>query len=416
MESLKPQDVGQAAEMISWAASERKTLEIVAGGSKRRLGRFAPADFLFDASAFAGIVDYEPAELVLTARPATPMKDIEAQLAMSGQMLSFEPPDWRALLGGQAERGPAEPLGEATTGSTLGGILACNLAGSRRVRAGAARDYFLGFSAINGRGEIYKAGGKVVKNVTGYDMCKLQAGAYGTLSLLTEVTIKTMPRPEAACTLLLPRLDDDSAIALLARALNTPHEVSAAAHLPATVAQRCGVSVGDGAVTALRVEGPVPSIVFRAGALEGMFGRGTRLDDAETAKFWAAIGQVHTLLPQGARCVWRVCPTPGAAPALLRLVRGKFGSAEAFYDWGGGLIWLSLDSTEAGADGGATFLRQTLRPFGGHAMLVVAPDELRGKAAVFEPEGDALATISQRIKNGFDPSGILNPGRMQEGR
>jgi glycolate oxidase FAD binding subunit len=396
MERLKPSSVEEAAEMISAAAAEKKTLEIFSGGSKRRLGRFAPADLLFDISALSGVIDYDPAELVLTARAATPMKEIEALLAEKSQMLAFEPPDWRGLLGGDGE-------------PTIGGVLACNLAGPRRLRAGAARDFFLGFSAINGRGEIYKAGGKVVKNVTGYDLCKLQAGAYGTLSVLTEVTIKTMPRPEASCTLLLSGLADEAAIALMAQALNSPHEVSAAAHLPAGAAP-------EGAITALRLEGPIPSIAFRADALESLLGRGARLDGPESAKFWSDIGQVHALLSPNRSCVWRLCPTPSSAAAVFRAIREKFGSAQGFYDWGGGLVWLSLDGGETGADGRADFLRRTLRAAGGHATLVAASDEMRGKIAVFDLEPAPLAALSLRVKQGFDPEGILNPGRVQQGR
>ncbi len=391
MDKLKPSSVEEAAEMISAAAADGKTLEIFAGGSKRRLGRLVPANVLFDISALCGIIDYDPAELVLTARAATPMKEIEALLAASSQMLAFEPPDWRGLLSGDGE-------------PTLGGVLACNLAGPRRLRAGAARDFFLGFSAINGRGEIYKAGGKVVKNVTGYDLCKLQAGAYGTLSVLTEVTIKTMPRPDASCTLLLPGLADEAAIALMAQALNSPHEVSAAAHLP------------KGSMTALRLEGPAPSIAFRAEALETLLGRGARLEGPESAKFWSDIGHARAHLPGGDRLVWRLCPTPSSAAAVFRAARENFVSAEGFYDWGGGLVWVSLDAQDAGADGGAAILRDALRPFGGHATLVVAPDELREKVAVFEPEPAPLAAMSLRIKQGFDPAGIFNPGRVQAGR
>ena len=227
MRVLQPKDATEAAETILWAASQRKALEIRAGGSKSALGRPVRADALLDVSRLAGVVEYEPAELVLTARPGTPLKEIEALLAGNGQMLSFEPPDWRGLLGTESE-------------PTLGGALACNLSGPRRLRAGAARDYFLGFSAINGRGESFKAGGKVVKNVTGYDLCKLMAGSFGTLALLTEVTIKVMPRPETACTLLLHGLSDENAIPLIAGALNSPHEISGAAHLPTAAAQRLG--------------------------------------------------------------------------------------------------------------------------------------------------------------------------------
>jgi glycolate oxidase FAD binding subunit len=409
MSGFQPSDEAQAAEIIAWAAAEGQTLEIIAGGSKRRLGRPSRADHRFDVSRLAGIVDYEPAELILTARAATPMAEIEAQLEARRQMLAFEPPDWRGLLGGEE----GEPTGEPT----LGGVLACNLAGPRRVRAGSARDYFLGFSAINGRGERWKAGGKVVKNVTGYDMCKLQAGAYGTLSMLAEVTLKVMPKPETACTLLLPSLADEVAIAELSRALNTPFEVSAAAHLPAPVARRSGlaaVASGLGAVTALRLEGPAPSVAFRADAIESLFGGGLRLAAAETRRLWTEIGQVRPLLGSGASCVWRLCPTPSLAPAVVDALRAKFPSAEAFYDWGGGLVWFSLDAGEAGPDGGAARVRAAMSKAGGHSTLVVASEAIRASTAVFEPVQGALAALGGRVKSSFDPRGVFNPGRMQE--
>ncbi len=170
MTILRPADEKQLAEAVAWAAADRQPLEVVAGGSKRALGRPVKAEHGLDVSAIAGVVNYEPAELILTARPATPIAQIKAALEAKRQMLAFEPPDWRGLMGSNAE-------------PTLGGALACNLAGPRRVRAGAARDFFLGFSAVNGVGEIWKAGGKVVKNVTGYDMMKLLAGSFGTLSV-----------------------------------------------------------------------------------------------------------------------------------------------------------------------------------------------------------------------------------------
>ena len=406
MTVFQPSDAAQAAEVVAWASAESQSLEIVAGGSKRGLGRPPRADHRFDVSRLAGIVDYEPAELILTARAATPLAEIEAQLDAKRQMLAFEPPDWRGLLGGGGE-------------PTLGGVLACNLAGPRRVRAGSARDYFLGFSAINGWGEVWKAGGKVVKNVTGYDMCKLQAGAYGTLSVLAEVTLKVMPKPETACTILLQSMADEVAIPELSQALNTPYEVSAAAHLPAPVARRSSVAAvaeGLGAVTALRLEGPAPSVAFRANAIESLRGHGLRLDAAETRRLWTEIGQVRPLLGSGARCVWRLCPTPTSAPAITNALRAQFASAEAFYDWGGGLIWLSLEASEAGPDGGAAHVRAAMAQTGGHATLVLAPDDVRAAAAVFEPLQSALASLSKRVKSSFDPRGVLNPGRMQEGQ
>jgi glycolate oxidase FAD binding subunit len=402
---LEPSDAKQIAEMISWVVAEGDTLDIVAGGTKRALGRPMKTDHVLDVSRLAGIVEYEAAELVLTAQPGEPLASINAELAKKRQMLAFEPPDWRSLLGVEGEQ-------------TLGGVIACNLAGSRRVRAGSARDYILGFSAVNGFGEIWKAGGKVVKNVTGYDMCKLQAGAYGTLSALTEVTIKVMPKPETACTIVLHGLADDVAIPTLTNALNSPFEVSGAAHLPASAARRSKVSVvaaGLGAATAMRLEGPRPSVVYRTTALESLIGRGARLNEAETEAFWSEVGAVQPFLAQGSRIVWRLCPTPSQAPSVAHLILSALQSAEFYFDWGGGLIWLSLESEEAGPDAGAGIVRPVIKTAGGHATLVVAPEAVRASVPVFEPLSAGLAQLTARVKSGFDPRGVLNPGRMQEG-
>jgi glycolate oxidase FAD binding subunit len=402
---LEPSDAKQIAEMISWVVAEGDTLEIVAGGTKRALGRPMKTDHVLDVSRLAGIIEYEAAELVLTAQPGEPLASINTELAKKRQMLAFEPPDWRALLGVEGEQ-------------TLGGVIACNLAGPRRVRAGSARDYILGFSAVNGFGEIWKAGGKVVKNVTGYDMCKLQAGAYGTLSALTEVTIKVMPKPETACTIVLHGLADDVAIPTLANALNSPFEVSGAAHLPASAARRSKVSVvaaGLGAATAMRLEGPRPSVVYRTTALESLVGRGARLNEAETEAFWSEVGAVQPFLAQGSRIVWRLCPTPSQAPSVAHSILSALQSAEFYFDWGGGLIWLSLDSEEAGPDAGAGIVRPVVKRAGGHATLVVAPEAVRASVPVFEPLSAGLAQLTARVKSGFDPRGVLNPGRMQEG-
>jgi glycolate oxidase FAD binding subunit len=362
-------------------------------------------DHVLDVSRLSGIVEYEAAELVLTARPGEPLASINAELAKKRQMLAFEPPDWRDLLGVEGEQ-------------TLGGVIACNLAGSRRVRAGSARDYVLGFSAVNGFGEIWKAGGKVVKNVTGYDMCKLQAGAYGTLSALTELTVKVMPKAETACTIVLHGLADDVAIPALANALNSPLEVSGAVHLPASAARRSkigAVAAGLGAATALRLEGPRPSVAYRAEALEALVGRGARLDNAATEAFWAEVGAVQRFLAQGSRIVWRLCPTPSHAPTVAHSILSTLESAEFFFDWGGGLIWLRLDAEEAGPDAGASIVRPVIKIAGGHATLVVAPEAVRASVPVFEPLSAGLAQLTARVKSGFDPRGVLNPGRMQDG-
>jgi glycolate oxidase FAD binding subunit len=407
MPVLTPADAADAQEMIASAAAARRPLEIRAGGSKQALGRSERPDDVLDVSRLAGVIDYEPSELVLTVHAATPMADIQALLEGHGQMLSFEPPDWRALLGASS----------AAKG-TLGGVVACNLAGPRRVRAGAPRDYLLGFEAINGRAEPWKAGGKVVKNVTGYDLCKLQSGAFGTLSLLTELTLKVMPKPEAACTLVLTGLDDAAAIEVLTTALNTPHEVSAAAHLPAAAAARASRlrSAGiTGAATAIRLEGPPRSVRFRLDALAALLeahGPGARLGALDTEAFWAEVGAVRPLLGP-ATAIWRLCPPPADAPSLVADIQARLPAAEVIYDWGGGLVWLATDGDLA--DAGANVIRQALDRFGGHATLIAAPAALRASTSVFDPLPAPLKALHARIKSGFDPLSVFNPGRMHQG-
>lgn len=405
MTVFRPSDAAEVERIVAHASAEGQSLEIVAGGSKRALGRPERADHTLDVGALRGIVDYDPAELVLTARTGTTMAEIDVQLDANRQMLAFEPPDWSALLPSQAK-------------PTLGGTIACNLSGPRRVRAGAVRDHFLGFAAVNGWGDAWKAGGRVVKNVTGYDMCKLQAGACGTLSVLTEASMRVLPRPETSCSVLLAGLHDDDAIRMLATALNSADEVSAAAHLPAPVAARsriAAVADAGGGVTVLRLEGPHPSVAYRATSLETLLGRASRLSAAESEALWVEIGAVQPLLGRADSIVWRVSPTPSAAPALLRRVRAGLGSTDAFYDWGGGLLWLGLDPDEAGPDGGAALVRAAVAEAGGHAMLLRAPEPMRAAVAVFEPAKGALDALARRVKASFDPRGILNPGRMQEG-
>jgi glycolate oxidase FAD binding subunit len=400
MNALHPATIDELRDAVAEAAAHDASLEICGGGSKRALGRPMEAATRLCLDRLSGIVAYEPAELVLTAYAGTPLADIEAVLAANRQMLAFEPGDWRGLLGADG------------AGPTLGGVLACNMAGPRRIKAGAARDHFLGFSAVNGYGELFKAGGKVVKNVTGYDLCKLMAGSHGTLAVLSEATVKVLPRPDEAATIVILGLDDPAAIAALADGLNSPHEVSAAAHLPQAAAARSGVpqiSSPAAAATALRLEGPGASIAFRMRALRELFaarGALVALADADSERLWREIGAVHALLPDD-RIVWRLSVPPAAGPSILATVAGALDVA-GFYDWGGGSIWLAV---AAGGDGGAAAIRAALGG-SGHATLIRAPDDLRARVPVFEPQPAALAALTRRVKDSFDPKHVLNPGRM----
>ncbi|HZD25842.1 MAG TPA: FAD-binding protein, partial [Alphaproteobacteria bacterium] len=263
-ETLQPADAAQVEEVVRWAVSSTTPLELVGGGGKRGLGRPVAAEHRLALSRLRGVSLYEPEELVLSAGPGTPLSEIEALLAQRGQLLAFEAPDYAGLYGTEPGR------------QTLGGVIAANLSGPRRIKAGAARDHFLGVEGVSGRGEAFKSGGRVMKNVTGYDLCKLMAGSHGTLAALTALTIKVLPAPEKTRTVLLFGQDPAAAVVALAEAAGSPHEVSGFAHLPADVAARSGVSYVGGAgaaVTAVRVEGPGPSVEHRTAALRELFGR-----------------------------------------------------------------------------------------------------------------------------------------------
>ena len=388
-ERLQPATLEELAAAI---AESGGAFEIVGQGSKRGLGRPSQTERSLDLSRLSGVSLYEPEELVMTAAGGTPLREIEARLAAAHQMLAFEPPDYGPLYG--------QPPGQAT----LGGIIACNLSGPRRVRAGAARDFILGCTVINGTGEMVKAGGRVVKNVTGYDLSKLMAGSFGTLGVLAEVTMKVLPAPEAARTLCLGGLDDPAAAALMNRALGGAQDVSAAAHLPTPIAQ--GALLGSEAATLLRLEGTVISVEHRLAKLrEECGGKGRVLGDGEAATLWHSVRDASFFADDRGDALWRISLPPAASPALTR----EFASAPYFYDWGGGLVWLSLP---AQGDGGAAALRANVAAIGGHATLVRGPLALRAAIDVFQPMEPALAALTRRVKESFDPMMRLNPGRM----
>jgi glycolate oxidase FAD binding subunit len=367
---LRPRDAADVAAIVAEGAAP---LEIVAGGSKRTIGRPVTGTPL-ELAALAGIVDYEPAELVLTARAATPLAAVEDALASESQRLAFEPPDYGPLLGVAAPQ-------------TLGGVIAANLSGSRRVAAGAARDHFLGFHGVTGRGERFKAGGRVVKNVTGYDLPKLLAGSWGTLAVLTEVTIRVAPAPELDRTLVIASRSAAESVALQIAAMASPHDVSAAGFDPARG-------------TLLRLEGFAASVAARTEALCAAL-RCTVVATEEGAAS-RALWRLHASGAALESCpvVWRISVPPANAPRVLeRLLPDRY-----LLDWGGGLVRAGYARVDA------TRVRGALTT--GHATLLKAGAAERATTAVFQPLPGAAAVAAIRLKNAFDPRGILTPGRM----
>jgi len=380
--TIKPRSPEELRQAVEWALSEGVTLDVRGGGSKLDLGRPMQCDQILDLSGLSGVVDYAPEELVITLRAGTPMREVEALLAQRNQMLAFEPPDLGPLLG----RAPGE--------GTLVGAIMGNLAGPRRLSAGAARDHLLGFSGVNGRGEAFKSGGRVMKNVTGYDLSKLLAGSWGTLAVLDQVSVKVLPAPDQTRTLLLHGLDDPAAVTAMCAAMGSPHEVSGAAHV--------------GNRTALRVEGVAPSVEARMKGLHELFAGAAmeELGTLESRAFWRDVRDAGPLCAASDDIVWRISCPPTDGAAVVARIKAARPAAKAFYDWSGGLIWLALPAAQ---DADHELVRAGLS---GHATLLRAPPAVRVAVPVFHPRPPALAALSSRVKESFDPKGLFNPGRM----
>ncbi|MEP2118088.1 glycolate oxidase subunit GlcE [Bauldia litoralis] len=389
-----PDDENQLVEAVADAAARTVPLAVAGGATRLGLGRPMQTAESLSTANLTGITLYEPAELVISARAGTPLAEIETALAAQNQRLGFEPVDHRRLFGSQGT-------------PTIGAIAAANVSGPRRIQVGAARDSLIGLRAVTGAGALIKSGGRVMKNVTGYDLVKFLAGSYGTLSVLSEVTFKVQPSPETEVTLVLNGLDDDRAVEALSAALGSPFSVTGAAHLPA----------GDGDVsrTLIRLEGFAESVAERTKdliALLAAYGAPETLDAEATRTLWRAVGDLEALGASDHAAVWKVSVKPSDGPAIAAAARAAFAS-RVLYDWGGGLVWIATET--GGFDAGAAVIRDAIAPLGGHATLVKASDAVRLATDVFQPLAPPLMDLTRKLKARFDPAGILNPGRMYAG-
>jgi len=394
---LDIRDEADAVDAICAAKAKGVSCAILGGGSKSRLGRHAPQGQALSTRALSEVTLYEPNELVLSAGAGVRLSDIEALLDQHGQQLAFEPLDYGPLLGAR------------TDGATLGGVIAVNASGPRRIKAGAARDHVLGFRCVTGRGEQVKSGGRVMKNVTGYDLSKLVCGSYGTLALLTEITLKVLPKPETECTLLAIGADEAESLALLRRATATPCEPSALAMLPAGAALAL-----DADAAAIRLEGPAISVAARRDDLVArLASHGVRfetLNECDSAALWRGLRDAAPIAAKAGQ-IWRVSVAPSEGFAVVERIRRAGAPVLAhFYDWAGGLIWLRL---ETAPDAYAAVVRSAVDASGGHAMLIRADEETRARVEVFHPQPPPLAALTRRVKASFDPAHILERGRMR---
>ncbi|WP_191058272.1 FAD-binding protein [Geminicoccus harenae] len=395
MELLLPQSLAEAADMVAAALVEERPLSVLGQGGKLGLGQPAAQPTGLSTRRLSGITLYEPGELVLSCGAGTPLAEIEATLAERQQQLAFEPPDASAWYG-------AAP-GQAT----MGGVFATNLAGPRRFKAGAPRDHLLGVQCVTGRGEAIKTGGRVVKNVTGYDLCKLLSGSFGTLAVMGHVTFKVLPAPEFTQTLAIFGEDLADLAARMRKAAGTAFEISGAALLPAGAAGRSGVGAlreHGGAVALLRVEGVRPSVEDRMQGLVGeVVGRSLPhlVLAEESIELWQRIRDLRVLPDRPV--LWRLSVAPTEGVAAAKALSGL--GADLFLDQVGGQIFAVMDDPRAAEV-------RALVAGGGHATLLRASDEFRSTIPVFQPQPAPLAALAARVKNAFDPRQILEPGRM----
>tara|TARA_R110000803_G_scaffold19473_4_gene50929 strand:- start:5361 stop:6611 length:1251 start_codon:yes stop_codon:yes gene_type:complete len=402
---LSPTTPDQLRDAVGWALGSKTPLEVIGSGSKRAFGHAVLADTVLDCSKLSGILFYEPEELVISARVGTPLAEIKAALAEKNQQFHFEPGNFPALLSDDVVPGAG----------TIGGLVATNMAGPRRIKVGAARDHLLGFEAVSGRAEDFKSGGRVMKNVTGFDLSKLMSGSFGTLGVMHTVNLKVMPCDEQSASILVTCDDPKVANTIMTAAMGSENEVSAAAWISSADVRLLDIPVASefgGGLVALRVEGPKPSVSWRSEALctaLGQYGETYELAGSYSQRLWQFVADVKPFVcaPDRPSMLWRVSVPPASGGAAAERLMDVTGG-RVMMDWAGGLIWLQI----TGSDAMAQQVRDIAGASDGQAVLVRAPAEIREGIAVFHPENAALARINAKLRQNFDPEGILNPGRL----
>lgn len=395
MARIAVQSEADVVEAVTAARAKRTILEVAGGATKRCFGRAVATDDVLDVSALAGVVNYEPDELVITAGAATTIAEIEDALAPRAQRLGFDPADWGPLLGTGANA------------STIGGVLSADACGSARVQFGAARDHLLGYRAVNGLAESYKAGGRVVKNVTGFDLPKLMCGAMGTLGVLTEVTLRLVPRAQLSVTLIARDIAPDVGFDLLRRIWTSAFGSTGLSYIPgctATSFPQLGM-IGVGAAL-IRLEGARVPLDEKTAGVKAL-APSIPLEEFDGEEAFRNIGDGRAFVGK-LLDVWRVALPPHAAAQCVR----RIGSELWLGDWAGGLLWIGTVTEDETA---AHRICAAASSCGGHATLLRASAKMRARVPVFQPGSPALAALNKTVKAAFDPLGIFNPGRMFEG-
>jgi len=405
-----PKDEKEVSNFIKKFYKSNTPIEIIGSGSKVKLGKPIQSAKTLNLSKIRGIVEYLPEELYIKVKAGTPIKEIEEKLKKNKQQLAFEPIDFGYFLNGKTDYG------------TAAGQVACNISGSRRFKVGSVRDHVLGFRGVNGKGEIIKSGGVVVKNVTGYDLSKLICGSYGTLIAITEVTFKVLPAPEASKTMIIHNQKVESAVDLLNRSISSSNDISGAVFFP-NKPEIAGSIMNiestfklndlehEGSITAIRIEGSKKSIDQRIEnlikELKIVSTNISILEPYQSEIFWNKVKSLE-FFSNTKNSIIRIVIPPAACAHLIYQFSDKF---KYYLDWGGSLIW--LEAFELSEDMFESIRKKVVR-LGGYITMIKNSDYLPYVEDVFTINRDRF-NISQNIKKSFDPKRILNPGKMYTG-
>lgn len=392
-----PKSEEALCDIVKNAIGNKQKLKIMGGGT-RPIGNPIMQDSVINTSAITGVSIFEPGALTLVANAGTSLEEIQKLLATENQHLPFEPADYRGLLGTKGN-------------STIGGVVAGGVSGPRRIQVGAMRDALIGVRFVNGEGLAIKNGGRVMKNVTGYDLVKLMAGSHGTLGILTQVAFKVLPLCEKSNTLLVRGLSDADATIVMSKALSSPYDIAGAAHTPAQDAKN------SHAITYIRVEGFEKSVAYRIAQLKEIIsqemGKSTIIDVETNAKksanIWKSIRDV-TPFHNEMGAVWKISVKPTKGAKVVSELSAKM-QVKSLYDWGGGLVWLLVeDDTIANAE----LIRKTVENVKGHATLMRAKENTASAIEAYHPQAKRLANLSHQLRQQFDPHGIFNPQLMEK--
>ncbi len=399
---FKPSTREEIVEIVKNCFKKNIPLEINGLKSKNKIGRNFQSEKTLDLSNYSGVIEYKPEELYIKVKAGTPIKEIVEQLDKNNQQLAFEPNDFGYLFNGESNSG------------SIGGVVSCNFAGSRRFKVGSVRDHVLGFQGLNGKGETIKSGGTVVKNVTGYDLCKLLSGSFGTLSILTELSIKVLPKPETSKTLVIKNPHLKKALGYLGQSLSSSTDPSGGVFYPDYFGKNFILNdlTHEGGLTAIRIEGPINSVDQRIDRLSKELKLLSQeisiLDTEQSNIFWNRTKNLEVFKNLKSNLLRIVVPISETLQVIQKL---KSNDVNYFIDWGGSLVWMAFNEINSKI---LNETKQIVKKHHGYYTIIKIEEDLKASADVFTID-PIKYKISEKIKRSFDPKRIFNPGKMYTG-